>query len=158
MGYYVSGGGTVDFRPDITEDDFKRIEEILEGSSIENSYSHSGVDLYQYEKYYEDEWLNLLDNLSPFVIDGEINFAGANEYYWRFVFRDGKFVDESGAIVYEEEDKQNARIRSALKTFITREENNLSLDSLYLLVKDAGLTKEDMKLLKLDYLIPLDAQ
>lgn len=156
MGYYVSGGGTVDFRPDITEDDFKRIEEILNGSSIENSYNHFGVDFYHGGNYHEEEWENLLNKLSPFVKDGELNFAGEDEYYWRFVFRDGKFVDESGAIVYEEEDRQNSRIRTALKTLIAREENNLCIDSIYQLVKGAGLTDDDLKSLSLDYLIPVE--
>jgi len=156
MGYYADGGGTVNFRPDVTQDEFKRIEEILDRFDVENDYDDTDASFCLHEKYYEDEWVCLLDELSPFVEDGELCFDGEDGAHWHFIFRNGKFIEESGKVIYEEEDKRNDRIRAALKTLITIEENHLCLGSLYQVVKDAGLTDDDLRSLELDYLIPDD--
>lgn len=155
MGYYASGGCAIDLRDDLTDEEFEKIDSILSETNIDNAYSRVDIDLYQYGKYYEDEWENLLAKLSPYAKDGYGEFYGEDNCQWRFVFRDGKFVEECGVIVYDDDPLRNQRIMSALKTMIAREENNLCLDSLYWLVRGAGLTDDDLKFLSLDYLIPV---
>jgi len=155
MGYYASGSGYIEFRQDITDEDFEEISSVLNNSPIKNYFDRNCADVNQDGNYFEEDWEELLEELTPFAKSGEINFCGEDDCFWRFIFRNGKFVDENGSVIYESEDKQNYRIRTALKTLISREENNLCLDSLYWLVRGAGLTDDDLKSLSLDYLIPV---
>lgn len=65
---------------------------------------HTVVSIYQYDKYYEDDWKEFLSVIAPVALkDSQIEFVGEDSQMWRFIcLKDGNgFVDQQGHVVYE---------------------------------------------------------
>lgn len=103
MGYCASWSGYIKFKQDIANEIIEECEYVF----VELHYEPSDRTLgfYGNGKYYSDEVYNFLNNIKEITESGEIRYYGEDETYWRFIFKDNKWVEESGTIVYEFQDK-----------------------------------------------------
>lgn len=110
MGYYATGSGSIELKKNV---DLEKVKAAME--EIDYSFScniFSGVDSFvldiqQYEKYYEEDYNDFLKAVTPYVKDGCIEFCGEDGCLWRFVFIDGKFIEENAEIVWPSEKKES---------------------------------------------------
>lgn len=119
MGYYADYSGFIKTRF-LSEEETKRMCERLEydskrsiedlaGEVFDNVYiseeNKDGktsyiLDINGFDKYRDDEVINFLANISEFVEEGEIEYAGEDYSRWRFHFRNGEWYEDSGETVY----------------------------------------------------------
>lgn len=156
MSYYATGSGAIELRSNLNEDNIREIEEILDNADVECDFSRRDgyLDLYQHEKYYGDYWEDLLGKLAPFTSQGEIDFNGEDGSLWRFIFRDGTFVEENGDVVFESDAEGNRRRISALRSILDRMTDVLETSAVYESAVEAGLNDDDLRALCLEYIIP----
>ena len=105
MGYYADGGGFIQLR---TKDDYLGIlkwldeEDVFERYTDGQSEKNYTIYLYNGEKYYEDDWYNLIEKTAGKLADGEIEFHGEDGALWAFIVNDdGTLVEYSGHVVYD---------------------------------------------------------
>lgn len=100
MGYYASYSGEITVRK--TPESLM----ILDDDIVRDTYGETDekveVCFVGSEKYYEEEWLDFLQKLEPFTVAGNIRFDGDEDCHWVFSFRNGKWYEDRGEIVYEE--------------------------------------------------------
>ena len=63
-------------------------------TTIEVSYSG------RYDEYVFNE---IISSTSPFVKEGKIEFSGEDDDYWKYEFINGKWEEDSGEIIYDNE-------------------------------------------------------
>lgn len=107
MGYYVDGDGYIKTNPDGTRMFLALLEEAnnpLEARNCgENDETRDGYwQVWNHDKYYDDYIYNFLEKITPYTKSGEIEFVGENNEAWRFHFRNGKWYEDAGKIIYEE--------------------------------------------------------
>ena len=105
MGYYAGGGGTLKLKKDavISDELIKKLEYSFE--EIDGP-SDGKIGLYHpYEKYYEDDVIDALNEIAPLVDSGDVEFAGDDDESWRFHFWNGRMREQNGRVVYEDSDK-----------------------------------------------------
>ena len=120
MGYYATGSGSITVKiGKVTEaETAAQIEQDLEqwvsqkiaDAGLEPVFvtlnqDEAEVELNFNGKYWEDEILSALDTLSLFISDGEIEFSGEDDSHWKFFFRNGRWNEVNGEVVYGETDK-----------------------------------------------------
>ena len=99
MGYYASSSGTIKVKEEPAEDTMKIIKNAFE--NVDYYEKEKEVDVCGYEKYYEESVYDALEAIKPITISGDIEFKGDDDYFWRFYFKDGNWIEESGKIYYE---------------------------------------------------------
>lgn len=100
MGYTAEWGGHVVFNKAPSEEILSKIKYVFNDiyRSEEKIISVGG-----YDKYHEEDVYELLDGIAKDTESGEIEYSGEDNSYWRFIFKDGKWIEESGWIYYESE-------------------------------------------------------
>ena len=106
MGYYADGSGSARFKEGVNTNQVTKIlEETKTYIEFEMDLKINGrdiIDFYDSEKYYEDETMEFLNALVPFIDEGEMTYSGEDGCHWRFVFdpETGKWNEENGEIIY----------------------------------------------------------
>ena len=155
MGYYAIGNGFIGLKEG---SDISEVKRILKDAPFESYLDKNErfVEVYGDEKYSECGVLESLSALAPFTADGVFDFTGEDAQIWRFVFKDGAFIEEDGTTIFESEERQNKRIKTALVNLLNdfskfgREESAVLKNAL-----DVGLTEDDLKYLGFEYLLDL---
>lgn len=59
------------------------------------------IDFTDYENYHEEDTMDFLNILSPYITEGSIEYSGDDDCHWKFVFnKDTKEWDEIEGEVY----------------------------------------------------------
>lgn len=111
MGYNAYGAGTVTItdaeaakaalkaRYNVTGDDINRILD-----SLDSGFYFQDGDWLVYDSganYHDDEEFEILSTLAPYVKNGsEIRMSGEDDSHWRFIFKDGRVMEEGGTVSY----------------------------------------------------------
>ena len=102
MGYYATCDGFIKLKskPPIN------IDEMIRDTFDIYEYDK---ELYEYrfgadEKYHEDVVMSLLTAVEPYTEEGCIRYHGEDNEHWRFLFKDGTWMDETGWVIYESEE------------------------------------------------------
>ena len=152
MGYYANGNGFVDFGSRLNDVDFQKAKEILscafetDGTQdfidSKTNIVRTVFDIWNNEKYYGDDVEAALADAAAIapIEDGEICYVGEDNTFWRFIWKDDKWVEENGEVVYESDQpthQQKQEIYDELSRVLTDyEENKADADELYeMLVK-----------------------
>lgn len=105
MGYYADGGGFIQLR---TKDDYLAILKWLKEENVVECYTDDQSDknytiyLYNGEKYYPDDWYDLIEETAGKLFDGEIEFHGEDGALWALIVNDdGTLVEYNGRVVYD---------------------------------------------------------
>lgn len=101
MGYCADGSGFANLKRDADIAELKAKLDALDVWLNWRIYKDS-VDFYDSDNYHEDETIEFLDTLAPYVADGEVNYTGEDGSIWRFRFDpdEQEWVEESAAIDY----------------------------------------------------------
>ena len=101
MGYCADGSGSATLKRDA---DIAELKDKLDAHDVWLNWSiyKDSVDFYDSDNYHEDETIEFLDTLAPYVADGEVNYTGEDGSIWRFRFDpdEQEWVEESAAIDY----------------------------------------------------------
>lgn len=101
MGYCADGSGSATLKRDA---DIAELKYKLDALDVWLNWSiyKDSVDFYDSDNYHEDETIEFLDTLAPYVADGEVNYTGEDGSIWRFRFDpdEQEWVEESAAIDY----------------------------------------------------------
>ncbi len=108
MGYLANGSGSFQIRKNAK---IAELEAILDEEDVKNCFNEfcdvvlvedvGFVEVSCYDKYYEDEVLDALYKLAPFVENGsEMRFRGEDDEHWRFVLKDDSWAEENGYVVF----------------------------------------------------------
>lgn len=110
MGYYADGSGYITLNP-LNAKQLERVDEIFKDSIFEyditSSQNETNIDVWCSDKY-RDYWVEpCLRDLVPLgVLAGEIQFAGEDHCFWRFIYKgnrgSGQWLEQGGHIVYDE--------------------------------------------------------
>ena len=117
MGYYATGCGEIHFRVEIEggakqkllsfygNSPFDALEVYKEQKPV---YLESGFDQITFEyddKYHEDEVVSFLkgvaEEIGP-IKSGVVEFTGEDAERWRFLWKNGRWVEQNATIVYED--------------------------------------------------------
>ena len=63
------------------------------------------IEAYGNERYSTsatEKLLELLTEIAPIQEGSEIDFCGEDQTYWRFIFKDGRWKEQCGEIVYSD--------------------------------------------------------
>lgn len=104
MGYYASYTGTLTTKPLPDEIKGKLFE--IESFNLHYGKNITEITFDNYDKYYPDNWRGkdgFLAIIQPYMISGEVTFAGEDDYFWCYTYDPGKhgFVEGSGRIEYD---------------------------------------------------------
>lgn len=106
MGYYADGGGFIQLR---TKDDYLAILKWLKEES-EVEYSVNGqpekdltIYLCNSDKYYDDNWRDLIEETAGKLADGKIEFIGEDGALWAFIYdpASNSLAEYNGRVVYD---------------------------------------------------------
>lgn len=56
-------------------------------------------------RYNEDEVHNFFKAFTPFTKEGVVEYTGEDDSHWRFEFRNGRWYEDVGRIVYDEDNE-----------------------------------------------------
>lgn len=101
MGYCADGSGFANLKRDA---DIAELKDKLDALDVWLNWRvyKDSVDFYDSDNYHEDETIEFLDTLAPYVADGEVNYTGEDGCIWRFRFDpdEQEWVEESATIDY----------------------------------------------------------
>ena len=107
MSYYASGKGQIEFVNDVSDKDKEKIFELIEnyigeGYDAENRYIEISMD----GDYYEDDVKKALSDIAEIaeISNGELEYAGQDYEYWRFIYTEGAWEEQDGHVVYDDPD------------------------------------------------------
>ena len=85
MGYCADGSGFATLKRDA---DITELKDKLDALDVRFDWNidKDSVDFYESDKYHEDETIEFLDTLAPYVAEGEANYIGEDGCTWRFRF------------------------------------------------------------------------
>ena len=114
MGYYADGGGSIIFNKALDEAEVSLLENACEKvwfqcdiipSALGKQNYYSSIDIWMNDKYHEEDvnWLlDTIKNTAP-IESGCVKFSGEDGSNWRFVFRDGEWLEQNGTVIYEDD-------------------------------------------------------
>lgn len=110
MGYYANGGGYIRLDPlhlPVPQDKLKdwvaeQFDEAGPSGEVCFGQDPTLVDVDLWEKYSDVCWWDFLVRLEPYTRDGEIEAHGEDGCHWRFIFKDKKFIEQNGRVVYDD--------------------------------------------------------
>ena len=110
MGYYANGYGYFEVKEE--KDIVARFDEAMKNVSLTGDLKvflytdvpdHSVIEFIYYDqKYWEDEMMEVLNALTPLVVEGSgMEFRGEDNSLWAFFLEDGKWVEHEGYVMYK---------------------------------------------------------
>ena len=165
MGYYANGSGSIMFKEVLPEETYKEVEEELRKAleadgerkfrMTSTSKEQSYIDIWDNEKYYGEEVEMALNNVAKMgdIEKGCIEYVGEDDCLWRFIYRDGEWVEENGHVEYN--DYESDKLANAIKLYALYDLQAAERDYVYNTLTDVcGLDDKDIEKLGLDILLP----
>lgn len=100
MGYYATAKGYVKLKQ--RDDGTKVLEELRSCYEI-NDYDFTYIVFDFYSNYHDQEVKAVLNAVLPYISEGEVEYTGEDDAHWRFILKNGKWVEQNGHIVYDDE-------------------------------------------------------
>lgn len=95
MSYRAYGNGTIQLSQDLPYDLCDDLE-VYEAEIHDDNELSICCD----GNYHEDEIIEFLEKIKPYASSGEINFEGESGDFWRFILKDGEWLEQNGHISY----------------------------------------------------------
>ena len=104
MSYYAYGNGSALLKENVDKEElFEKLDtKVEEACCLEYEYDDKEtIDFTDYENYHEEDTMDFLNILSPYITEGSIEYSGDDDCHWKFIFnKDTKEWDEIGGEVY----------------------------------------------------------
>ena len=108
MGYCAYGSGEVVLKPGVDPDNvLDQMESLLENAfCIECELSENGIQITDMENYHEEDIMEILNFLTPYITEGDIDYSGDDDCFWKFVFNQEtqKWDEIDGDVYYTDDD------------------------------------------------------
>ncbi len=137
MSFYADGNGFIVFKevlsPELYQKVLNELSVALETDAIRDPQMpgfkphQTYVGIWNAEKYYGKEVLQALDTAASIaeIDEGVINYKGEDNSIWRFIYKDGEWIEENGEIVFFNTKKEIGRLSHAFYTVLCCLEDNL---------------------------------
>lgn len=103
MSYYANGSGSFTLEG-IEEEALEQLLTLCKDLRVEVHQSDDFLFEVSHDaKYYEDRWKGLFEHITPYTVEGRIEFLGESGALWKFEYKDGKWNEDLGHIYYEDE-------------------------------------------------------
>lgn len=100
MGYYATAQGSVKLK---RNDDGAKVLDELQYCYEIYDYDFTNVCFGNYDKYHDEEVKAILNAILPYISEGEVEYTGDDDAHWRFILKNGKWVEQNGHVVYDDE-------------------------------------------------------
>ena len=103
---YAHGSGSATIKPGNTKESIREAVKgcyILSRDNFEYDVQKNDLEIsIVHDIYHDDEVLEFLNTIAPFVSDGQIEFGGEDDGHWAFIFNPAtsKWEEQNGQIVY----------------------------------------------------------
>ena len=122
MGYCANAGGSATIIDGKREDLEKVLEDKygsyspLDYDFFENKDENS-IKIYDSEKYYEEDTMEFLETIAPYITKGCLNYSDEDDHIWRFVFDPAtkSWNEEDAKISYGMSDYSDEQLVEELK-------------------------------------------
>ena len=127
MGYYANGKGGITFKGTVSEDEFSNIRDLLseafecdgerEWKATSASDPITYFDIWENDKYYGDVVEDTLRKVADIadIMEGSIEYIGEDDSLWRFIYRDGEWIEQNGHVEYNDYDAE--KLAGALRSY-----------------------------------------
>lgn len=146
MSYYASCGGSIVIH---SGNHIRQIEAALKEvgydfDAVETGNMRDGEPMIKYDicfsdNYHDDDVWAFLEAMEPFADSGSLVFKGEDGSVWRFIFRDGHFVEENAEYYFITEDDIE-------KTERVLVDNGIDPDEAQIVLQAIGYTLLDKEL------------
>lgn len=102
MGYCANGGGFLTLKPNTNVDELNN--KLANGSGcLSYQFYDNVIEFWCEDKYWEDGVYEDLEIVKPYIVSGELEFAGEDGAMWRISFDPDtqEWIEENGIIVYD---------------------------------------------------------
>ena len=121
MSYYAEGYGELytDKEKNIPDN----VIEFAKTKCDNFSYISDGMIYVEYlfESYKEEDVEELCKAIAPYVNGGSIKFRGEDDSQWRFHYVRGKFVEERGVVVFENDKRQRVGVKLIVEDILNND-------------------------------------
>ncbi len=104
MSYCAYGNGSALLKENVDKEElFEKLDtKVEEAYCLEYEYDDKEtIDFTDCENYHEEDTMDFLNILSPYITEGSIEYSGDDDWHWKFVFnKDTKEWDEIEGKVY----------------------------------------------------------
>lgn len=103
MGYYADGDGAISYKRELTDEEKDKVKDILyDAFEYVDIYRSDEVYISDGGKYYGDDVISALNRAADAVpvAVGSIEYHGVDGCNWRFVYKNGKWIEENGTLSY----------------------------------------------------------
>lgn len=108
MGYCAYGNGEVVLKEGIDADNvLDQMESLLENAfCIECELSENGIQITDTENYHEEDIMEILNFLIPYITEGDMAYSGDDDCFWKFIFNPEtlKWDEINGDVYYTDND------------------------------------------------------
>lgn len=124
MGYYASGSGDATFKEGVTKEivekaikDFYESEEGNKFYCLDYDTDVESIEIWDDEKYHEEDTIEFLKVLAPYIKEGHISYTGEDDCIWRFVFNPetGKWDEEYATVSFGFEEYEDDELIEELE-------------------------------------------
>lgn len=89
MSYMAYGDGMVKLKDGVNEEAlYEKLDKIVDdcfGLEYEE-WLNGYISFHDIDNYHEEEIMNFLNALTPYIVEGEIKYSGEEDCYWMFEF------------------------------------------------------------------------
>jgi len=157
MGYYATGSGNITFKV-LPEDVYDKIKDALNATfeydgerTFKTPYGEcTYFDIWTDEKYYQEEVEETLNTVAALadIESGELCYHGEDDSLWRFVWKDGKWQEENGEVIYSAGFSNPTIVTDAFRMYLEKTLPALEPEKVReFLVQDCGLCESDLNAL-----------
>ena len=110
MGYCANGSGDAIIKENVNRKELRvLLDEIIDRCCSDMEYDLDDTDMriYFWENdthWHEEDTMEFFDALIPYITEGCAEYTGEEDCNWRYVLKDGKWIEQNGTIYYTIED------------------------------------------------------
>ena len=158
MGCYAEVNGDIGFSRPLTDEEYSKVENILEYNFENRDMCDMGVSFSDYGNHWEDDFEALLKELAETapIESGDAYYTGDSDTRYHFIFKGGEWQAFGGNVVYEDEMPPISAdyLSAAIKKWVDAQAKWLETAAIYnALTDEFGFSNHDLVLLGLDWIL-----
>ncbi len=108
MGYYANGYGDATLKKNVNIEEIdKKLSSIVKNfCNFEYEIDDTNINFWDDNKYHEEDTLEFLEALIPYITEGIMDYHGEGGDLWRFQFnpKKKKWIEKCPQVVYDDEE------------------------------------------------------
>lgn len=110
MGYWANGSGDAIIKENVNRNQLRELlNKVINKYCRDMEYDLDDTSMFIYfwensTHWHEEDTMEFLNTLTPYITDGCAEYKGEEACNWRYILKDGKWVEQAGMIYYTIED------------------------------------------------------